>query len=105
MSDYYGDDAGVRAPTDGGFIAQLPTIIWQRKWYIIIPLILALVGALAAILILPRQYESGATLLVQSPTLPSEVIGSGNDSDLINRRIESLRQQIISRPKLLSLIE
>ena len=105
MNDIYGDDAGVVAPADGGYIAQLPSIIWQRKWYLIIPLILAAVAAVAAILILPRQYESGATLLVQSPTLPNEVIGTGNDSDMIDRRIESLRQQIISRPKLLALIE
>lgn len=105
MSDYYGDDPGVAKPTDGGLIAQLPSIIWQRKWYLIIPLILAVVGAIAAILILPREYESGATLLVQSPTLPNEVIGAGNDSELIDRRIEALRQQIISRPKLLALIE
>lgn len=102
---YYGDDPGVATPTDGGFIAQLPSIIWQRKWYLIIPLILAVVGAVAAILILPREYESGATLLVQSPTLPNEVIGTGSDSELIDRRIEALRQQIISRPKLLTLIE
>lgn len=105
MNEYYGDDAGVAAPTDGGFIAQLPSIVWQRKWYLIIPLILAAVGAVAAMLILPREYESGATLLVQSPTLPNEVIGSGADSELIDRRIEALRQQVISRPKLLALIE
>lgn len=105
MNDYYGEDPAVASPNDGGLIAQLPSIIWQRKWFVIIPLILALVGALAAMLILPRQYESGATLLVQSPTLPNEVVGTGNDNEVINRRIESLRQQIISRPKLLALIE
>lgn len=105
MSEYYGDDPGVVAPTDGGMIAQLPSIAWQRRWYFIIPLIVAAIGALAAILIMPRQYESSATLLVQSPSLPTDVIGKGDNSDAINRRIESLRQQVISRPKLLALIE
>lgn len=105
MNELYGDDPGAATPSDGGIIAQLPSIIWQRKWYLIIPVILAAVGAVAAVLILPRQYQSGATLLVQAPTLPNDVIGSGNASEVIDRRIEALRQQIISRPKLLALIE
>lgn len=104
MNDYYSE--GPAAPTsDGGFIAQLPSILWQRKWLLIVPALIGLVGAIAAILLLPRQYESTATLLVQSPSLPGEVIGTGSDSDLINRRVERLRQQVISRPKLLALIE
>lgn len=106
MSNYYnGDDASVVAPSDGGFIAQLPSIIWQRRWLLIVPIIVATVAAVAAALLLPRQYESSATLLVQSPSLPTDVIGTASDSDLINRRIESLRQQIVTRPKLLALIE
>ena len=105
MNDYYGDGGPIAPAADAGFLAQLPSIIWQRKWLLIIPAILGLIGAIAAVLILPRQYESGATLLVQSPTLPGDVIGTGSDSDLINRRIERLRQQVVSRPKLLALIE
>lgn len=104
MNDYYNE--GPPAPSgDGGMVAQLPSILWQRKWLLIVPVVLALIGAAAAILLLPRQYESTATLLVQSPSLPGEVIGTGADSDLINRRVERLRQQVISRPKLLALIE
>lgn len=106
MNDYYnGDDASVVAPSDGGFIAQLPSIIWQRRWFLIVPVVVAAIAAMAAALLLPRVYESTATLLVQSPSLPTDVIGSASDSDLINRRIESLRQQIVTRPKLLALIE
>lgn len=106
MSNYYnGDDASVVAPSDGGFIAQLPSIIWQRRWFIIIPAIVGTLAAVAAALLLPREYESSATLLVQSPSLPTDVIGTASDSDLIDRRIEALRQQIVTRPKLLALIE
>jgi len=106
VNDYYnGDDASVTTASSGGLIAQLPSILWQRRWFLIVPIIVAAVAALAAVFLLPRQYESSAVLLVQSPSLPNDVIGTGNDSDLINRRIESLRQQIITRPKLLALIE
>jgi uncharacterized protein involved in exopolysaccharide biosynthesis len=44
-------------------------------------------------------------LLVQSPSLPTDLIGTASDSDLIDRRIESLRQQVVTRPKLFTLIE
>ena len=105
MNDYYGDGGPVAPAADVGLLAQLPSIIWQRKWLLIVPAVLGLIAAIAAVLILPRQYESAATLLVQSPTLPGDVIGAGNDGDLIDRRIERLRQQVVSRPKLLGLIE
>ncbi|MEO5494565.1 MAG: Wzz/FepE/Etk N-terminal domain-containing protein [Sphingomonas sp.] len=106
MNDYYnGDDASVVAPGSGGFIAQLPSIIWQRRWFLIVPVVVAAIAAVAAAMLLPRVYESAATLLVQSPSLPTDVIGTASDTDLINRRIESLRQQIVTRPKLLALIE
>ena len=106
MNDYYGsDDTAVAPASDGGFIAQLPSILWQRRWFLVIPVILAGIAAAAAVVLLPRQYESSATLLVQSPSLPTEVIGTASDSDVIDRRIESLRQQIVTRPKLLALIE
>ncbi|MHA6723760.1 Wzz/FepE/Etk N-terminal domain-containing protein [Sphingomonas sp. RS2018] len=104
MNDYYDDQAQPQA-SGGGFIAQLPSIIWQRKWFLIIPAILGVIAAAVAVVLLPRQYDSTATLLVQSPTLPNDVIGTASDSDVINRRIEALRQQVISRPKLLALIE
>jgi uncharacterized protein involved in exopolysaccharide biosynthesis len=106
VNDYYsGDDTSVVAASDGGFIAQLPSIIWQRKWLIIVPVVVAAIAAIAAVFLLPRQYESTATLLVQSPSLPTDLIGTASDSDLIDRRIESLRQQVVTRPKLFTLIE
>ena len=105
MNDYYNDGPPTAQGADAGFIAQLPTILWQRKWLLIVPVALALIAAVTAIALLPRQYESSATLLVQSPSLPNDVIGAGGSSDIIDRRIERLRQQVISRPKLLGLIE
>lgn len=100
-------EQGFDEPETGGggaILAQLPSILWQRRWFIIIPLLLGLAGSIAAALLLPTRYQSTAVLLVQSPALPSDVIGQMS-GDVVDERIERIRQQVISRPALLSLIE
>lgn len=88
----------------GALFAQLPSILWQRRWFILIPTVLGVVAAGAAALLLPPKYVSSAVMIVQSPSLPEEVIGSG-PNDVIARRLEAIRQQIVNRPALLSMIE
>lgn len=91
-------------PAGGNFIQQLPVILWQRRWFIIIPTIIGIVGALAAILLVPPVYRSNAIMLVESPQLPKEVLGT-DTANLIDRRIAAIRQQITARPDLIQLIE
>ena len=88
----------------GAMFAQLPSILWQRRWFIIIPTVIGLVGGTATAFILPTQYESSAIMMVQSPSLPEDVIGAGTN-EVIDRRIEAIRQQIVNRPALLGMIE
>ena len=103
MRDEYDGD-GEESASGGGLIAQLPNILSQRKWFIIAPLTLGVVAAAVAVVVMPQQYESSAVLLVQAPSLPTDVIGD-NSGDIINRRIERIRQQVINRPQLAGLIE
>lgn len=88
----------------GNFLAQLPSIIWQRRWWLFIPAIVGMLAATVLAFVLPTKYEASAVLLVQSKSLPEDVVGQAGN-DLIDRRIEALRQQVISRPALVSLIE
>jgi uncharacterized protein involved in exopolysaccharide biosynthesis len=90
---------------DGGFLAYLPSIAWQRKWWILAPLVVGSVGGVAAAVLLPARYESTATLLVESPQLPAELTGTGNVASLIDKRVAKIRQQVLSRPDLIELIE
>ncbi|OYW45973.1 MAG: hypothetical protein B7Z08_00250 [Sphingomonadales bacterium 32-68-7] len=85
-------------------IAQLPSILWQRRWFMVIPAVLGVIAAVAAAFLLPTQYQSTAVLLVQSPSLPEDVIGTGTRA-AIDQRIEAIRQQIINRPALVGIIE
>ncbi len=85
-------------------LAHLPAIIRQRVYWIIIPTILCLIAGIAAAFLLPTMYRSTATLLVESPLLPEDVAGT-QDMDIIDQRIAKIRQQVLSRPRLIELIQ
>lgn len=87
-----------------GFLTNLPIIIWQRKWFLLLPALVIAVAAVAAAFLLPRTYRSSAVLLVESQDLPGGA-ASGPGDNVIDRRIAKIRQQILSRPDLVELIQ
>lgn len=99
-SDFDTDSGGSIAAT----LSQLPLILWQRRWLVIIPLLLGLIASIVTAFMLPKKYESAAVLLVQAPALPREVVGQTVEQ-VVAQRIESIRQQIINRPALIALID
>lgn len=99
--DETGSDSN--APRSGNFLGQIPVVLSERKWLIAAPMLLGLVAALALILFLPTKYESGAMLLVQAPSLPTDIVGGQDQA--VAQRIEAIRQQIVNRPGLIDLIQ
>lgn len=87
----------------GSFLSYLPTILWQRRWWIVIPTIVGVAAATGAVLLIPPRYEANAVMLVESPELPTEIVGDFGDS-LIERRIAAIKQRVTSRPDLVELI-
>lgn len=85
-------------------VGQLPAIIWQRRWLVLATTALGLIGSAATAFILPDVYRSSAVMIVQSSQLPADVTGEGQ-SEIVDRRIARIRQQITSRPDLVALIE
>ncbi|WP_233150547.1 GumC family protein [Sphingomonas mollis] len=104
MNEGYSQDMDNEG-SGAGFIAYLPSIAWQRRWWIVGPLVAGTILGSAAAFLMPSTYRSGATLLVESPQLPSELVGGQGANSLIDRRIAKVRQQILSRPDLIELIE
>jgi uncharacterized protein involved in exopolysaccharide biosynthesis len=88
----------------GSFIAHIPAMIKQRKWLVIVPAVLFLIAGIVAALLLPTVYRSSAVLLVESPVLPQEIAGAPTD-DIVDQRIAKVRQQVVSRPQLIELIQ
>ncbi len=94
-------------PQGAGFgwvINHLPTILWQRRWYIILTFLLFLVAATVAAFALPTLYRSSATLLVEPQDLPQSV-AQDPDGGAIGERIAKIREKVLSRGDLIALIE
>jgi polysaccharide biosynthesis transport protein len=85
-------------------LSHLPAIARQRKWWLIIPAVLLSLAGLAAALLLPTRYQSVAVLLVESPQLPEAIAGAPS-ADVVDRRIAKIRQQVLSRPDLIEIIQ
>lgn len=53
---------------------------------------------------LPVRYKSGTLILVEAPTMPKDYV-TPNVSDNLQDRLQSISQQILSRTRLLSIID
>jgi succinoglycan biosynthesis transport protein ExoP len=81
------EDDFERAQSGGGnLLAHLPSILKDRYLLVVIPAVLACCAGVAAAFLLPTVYRSTATLLVESPQLPEDVLGAGS-VDLVDQRI------------------
>lgn len=104
MSDF-AETPGTSVQDEGesGFIRHLPSIMWQRRWLIALPSALGLAAGVAAAYLIPPQYRSEATLIIETQQLPTDVVASPVD-DLIDQRIARVRERVLSRPDLIQLI-
>jgi uncharacterized protein involved in exopolysaccharide biosynthesis len=96
------DDRGEAG--SGWFFNHLPTILWQRRMFVIVPFVLLTVVAIAAAFALPTIYRSTASLLVQSQELPTELV-QAPAAGHIEQRIARIRERVLSRGDLIQLIE
>ena len=85
-------------------VNYLPTILWQRRYYVLVCLAVGLVIGLTLAFALPRTYRSTATLLVQSQDLPTTIV-EAPASGAVEQRIARIREQVLSRGDLIQLIE
>ncbi len=90
--------------TGPSFLSHIPAILWQWRRLIILTAIVGLIAATATAFVLRNTYRSNALLIVQSPQLSAGVTGDAA-GEIVSRRIERIRQQIMSRPDLTALIK
>jgi len=88
---------------------QLPDIseYWQmvvrRKYWIIIPFMVSLLGGLAYALIAPKLWQAETLILVQAQSVPESYVQS-IVSEAVDERLKTISQQVTSRTNLESII-
>jgi len=77
--------------------------IKRRKYHIFIPWGLIFITVTVVALLLPPVYRSSTTILIEEQLIPPELVRS-TVTGFIDERIKAITQQIMSRPRLLGII-
>jgi uncharacterized protein involved in exopolysaccharide biosynthesis len=88
----------------GWMLNHLPVILWQRRIYVIAAFVVLFLAGIVTAYSLPTLYRSTATLLVQAQQLPTELVQAPGTGE-IEQRIARIRERVLSRGDLISLIE
>jgi len=78
-------------------------IIWRRHLIFLTLLLLGWAAVWASSWVLPARYKSSTLILVEAPTLPKDYVVP-NVTDNLQDRLQSITQQILSRTRLLMII-
>jgi polysaccharide chain length determinant protein (PEP-CTERM system associated) len=79
-------------------------IALRRKYWIIIPFLLTLLGTMAYVLVAPKVYEAETLILVQAQKVPEEFVRSIVTTG-VEDRVRTISQQITSRTNLEGIIK
>ena len=80
-------------------------IIFRRKWLIIVPVFIGIVGGVIAGNIIPKTYESSSLILVEEGRVINPLIQGIAVSTSIAQRLSMLREQILGWDRMIQLIK
>src|SRR5579864_4603773 len=80
------------------------SVVKRRHTLILISIFVGWLVVWSASWVLPPRYKSATLILVEQPTMPKEYV-TPNVSDNSQERLQSITQQILSRTRLLKIIE
>jgi succinoglycan biosynthesis transport protein ExoP len=91
-------------PGEGLNLQQYVDVIRRRHMYFLIPFFLGWLVVWSASWVLPSRYKSGTLILVEQPSMPKDYV-TPNVTDDLQTRLASITQQILSRTRLLHIID
>ena len=83
---------------------EIKGIVRRRRWYFLIPFFCGWLLVWGASWVIPSTYRSGTLILVEQPSVSSKFVESNIESD-IQRQLDSITQQILSRTRLVRIID
>jgi succinoglycan biosynthesis transport protein ExoP len=90
--------------SEGLDLKQLLSFVRRRHIHFLIPLFVGFLLVWGASWFLPVRYKSSTLILVEQPTMPKNYV-EPNVSDDLQERLQSITQQILSRTRLLIIID
>jgi len=91
-------------PTELPELHHVLGIISRRRWHFLLPFFAGWLIVWGISWFLPSIYRSGTLILVEQPAVPEKLVASNIDND-IQRQLDSISQQILSRTRLLQIID
>ena len=85
-------------------IKRLVGVVQRRHLQFLIPLFLGWLAVWGASWVISPRYKSGTLILVEQPSMPQNYV-LPNVSDDLQSRLQSITQQILSRTRLLVIID
>jgi polysaccharide biosynthesis transport protein len=79
-------------------------IVRRRHIQFLIPVLLGWLAVWGVSWVMPARYKSSTLILVEQPTMPESYVASNVNQDLQDR-LQSISQQILSRTRLLMIID
>ncbi len=83
---------------------QIKGMVRRRRWQFLVPFFFGWLLVWAASWVIPSSYRSTTLILVEQPSVPEKYVVSNIDSD-IQQQLDSITQQILSRTRLLRIID
>lgn len=91
-------------PSQGFNLEYYLGVVRRRHLHFLIPLFVGWIVVWAASWVLPPRYQSSTLILVEQPTMPKDYV-TPNVNDDLQERMQSITQQILSRTRLLHIID
>ena len=79
-------------------------IIIRRKWFVIIPFSISIIGVIVALLIMHPMYKSSTLILVEPQKVPESYV-KATVTEEVQERLNTISQQVMSRTRLESVIK
>jgi succinoglycan biosynthesis transport protein ExoP len=89
------------APID---LIEIKGMVRRRRWQFLVLFFCGWLLVWGASWLIPSTYRSGTLILVEQPSVPEKYVVSNIDSD-IQHQLDSITQQILSRTRLLRIID
>ncbi|HVP42853.1 MAG TPA: XrtA system polysaccharide chain length determinant [Terriglobales bacterium] len=90
--------------TQGVEVEQYWAILRRRRWWLIVPVVATWAALMGASWFFPEKYRSETVILVEQQKVPVQFVTPNVSLD-IQRRLQTMSEQILSRTRLQHIIE